>query len=231
MDGETVEANYRSKWLDQCKVEQARDVWANVDRTVTWEQGKTLMEEEVAARGGKIGALTWGETAFDSLAIMLGLVQPRAGERFLDLGAGLGKVLCAAKLLCDFERCLGIELIKGTAEAGQSLVKQFQQSQGLADDVIELRQGDFLESDWSDADVVFANASMFPKDLLKAIAKKMDAELKDGARVIFITNSLKGERLKQINARRLYCKHQEEGDTPGTFFLYEVKPAEVGMAD
>jgi len=48
---------------------------------------QTLMEQEVAKRGdGKIGALTWGETSFDSLAIMLGYVKPKPGEKFLDLG-------------------------------------------------------------------------------------------------------------------------------------------------
>lgn len=84
--------------------------------------------------------------------------------------------------------------------------------------------------DWSPYDVVFANASLFPKDLLTAIATKLDNELKTGSRIIFITNALnvkETQRLRQLNARRLYCKHQEEGDTPATFFLYETKPPQA----
>jgi len=152
------------------------------------------MEDEVARRDGKIGALTWGETCFKSLAIMLGHVGAKEGESFLDLGAGLGKVLCAAHLLVDFKECVGIELIEAMAEKGQDLCAEFEGKARRHEGTLEMKAGDFLQHDWSNADVVFANASMFPKDLLKAIAKNMDAELKTGARVIFVTNSLKGKR-------------------------------------
>lgn len=206
MQLEEVEASYRSNWLDAERVEAARALWLGIDQKVSWEDGKNLMEQEVAKRGdGKIGALTWGETSFDSLAIMLGYVQPKAGERFLDLGAGLGKVLAAAHLLCDFEECVGIELIERMATTGQGLLADFNAQCRTHEGTAELRAGDFLEADWSPYDVVFANASLFPKDLLGAIATKLDAELKTGSRIIFITNSLnvkETKRLRQINARR-----------------------------
>jgi len=137
-------------------------------------------------------------------------------------------VLAAAHLLVDFKECKGIELIDGMAKVGQGLVTEFNSSCRIHDGTTELLQGDFLTHDWSDADVVFSNASLFPKDLLKAIANKLDEELKVGARVIFITNALPvkhTKRLRQTNARRLYCKHQEEGDTPATFFHYKVVEA------
>jgi len=216
-----VEAQYRANWLDAERVARASAIWHGAFDRVGWDIGKKLMEDEV--QGGKMGALTWGETSFDSLAIMLGYVKPRAGERFLDLGAGLGKVVAGAHLLCDFTECVGIELISGLAEAGQKILDDFSPKR-IHGGTVALHEGDFLKADWSWADIVFANASMFPKDLLEAIVQKMEAELKDGARVVFITKALKGSRLKQLNARRLYCKHQEEGDTPATFFLYELTP-------
>jgi len=223
-----VEAHYRSTWLDSERVAAARKAFDDVDATVSWGEGKALMQAEVVKQGGKIGALTWGETDFGSLAIMLGFVAPKAGENFLDLGAGLGKVLCGAQMLCDFDKLLGIELIEGTAAAGQTLVNKFSEARGLPEGKVELQCGDFLEADWSSYDVVFSNASMFPKDLLKAICKKMDNELKEGTRVIFITSALKyGKRLGMLNAKRMYCKHQEEGDTPATFFLYKMQSMDL----
>ena len=46
---------------------------------------------------------------------------------------------------------------------------------------MELVQGDFLELDWSDADVVYANATRFDEPLMEAISKKAES-LKKGAR-------------------------------------------------
>ena len=143
---ETLDAHYRRDWLDGARVATAQAEWQNVNQFLTWEDGKKLMQEEVENRGtGKIGALTWGETSFTSLAIMLGNVNPEAGENFLDLGAGLGKVLCAAHLLCDFKECVGIELSPGMAEAGQTLVQQFSEQRRVHGGTVELRQGDFLQ--------------------------------------------------------------------------------------
>jgi len=72
MSVEDVDSKYRENWIDPARVESAREAWHAVDGKVSWESGKELMQAEVDKQGGKMGALVWGETAFDSLAIMLG---------------------------------------------------------------------------------------------------------------------------------------------------------------
>ena len=52
---------------------------------------------------------------------------------------------------------------------------------------IEISQGDMLEVDWSNADIVYASSICFPDTLVEGIAEKC-VHLKKGARVITLKN-------------------------------------------
>lgn len=52
---------------------------------------------------------------------------------------------------------------------------------------IEIIQGDLLEVDWSNADIVYASSICFPDEIVEGIVKRCEL-LKKGARVITLKN-------------------------------------------
>lgn len=121
-----------------------------------------------------------------------------------------------AALMCNFEEYHGIEILKGLYEVtlypclynleqtSLSVAKKFSKSISpllKSPPSIQLAHGSFLAephcSSWLDADLIFANSTCFPDELIADIAAKC-ALLKVGARVITFTTSLRSEYFKVL---------------------------------
>ena len=57
-----------------------------------------------------------------------------------------------------------------------------------------MRQGDILNENWSDADIIFTNSPLFPDSLIDGIAD-LSAKLKKGARIISLKELPKRDHL------------------------------------
>ena len=120
---------------------------------------------------------------------MLDRVKPKAGETFYDLGCATGLPLIAASLLYpDLRLCKGIELLNDLVKLGQQLnlrkdshcrSKQMPSAQTV------IMQGDILQEDWSDGDVIFASAVCYSVEVLEGIADRCRL-LKKGTRLIVL---------------------------------------------
>jgi hypothetical protein len=51
-------------------------------------------------------------------------VNPAPGGIFYDLGSGTGKAVFAARFVCDFARCIGIEILDGLHKQAASIVNR-----------------------------------------------------------------------------------------------------------
>lgn len=122
-----------------------------------------------------------------------------------------------AALLCNFKECYGIEILKGLQEVifiylDYSLdIKCVQTSLDILNrfncsiapllstraSSIHFLHGSFLSEshDWSDADLVFANSTCFPDELIGQI-EVLARKLAVGARVVTFTSSLRSEYFK-----------------------------------
>ena len=69
-------------------------------------------------------------------------------------------------------------------------IRQYLSTESTQD--VEVKAGSFLQHDWSDADVVVANASCFDEELLGDLAAKC-AMLKEGALVVTLGEQLVGQ--------------------------------------
>lgn len=124
----------------------------------------------------------------------------KAGQTFFDLGSGLGKPVILASMLVDFAKCLGIEMLPTLVESSRSVLARYDdefrsQLPGKADQQIEFRQGDILEVDLSEPDVVFIHGTCFSPELHEPLTRKLVEELKPGAVVMglgmpFVSESL-----------------------------------------
>lgn len=114
----------------------------------------------------RVESSAYGETPPDLLEKLLDILAPRPGELFVDLGCGAGNV-CAAVLARGI-RVLGIERNPELAKAARAYL-------GAAPaDRWEFREADFLDTDWSHANLAYATTTRFPDSLLETLAERLE---------------------------------------------------------
>ena len=125
---------------------------------------------------------TYGEIDFIHMAPVIELCEPQPGEVFWDLGCGAGKCLMtAACMFPELAKVKGVELLPALHEACKETLEGLETPIPCAP--IEVYQGDILDLDWSDADIVYSSSICFPSEMIDAILEKCK-ELKKGARFI-----------------------------------------------
>lgn len=98
------------------------------------------------------------------------------GGVFYDLGSGTGKALFAARLVCDFSRCIGIEILQALHKQAAAIVHKYNEefrdmlSAGMQQ-TANVYVGSFLDFDWSDGDVVFANSTCYDDALMLSMGE------------------------------------------------------------
>ena len=201
------------------------------------EVGKTLSkrEREESSLGGE-KSLIYGEVDFAYFSRILRKIAPAHGGRFYDLGSGTSKAVMVARLLHDFECCVGIEILSSLHCAASAVVDKFNEhyvellaSHGRVSppfsravspfvsretdsrlrDVQASRQSQevsvvhdsFLEQDWSDGDVVFANSTCFEDELMEQMASQAE-RMRPGAYFITFTKGLGSDAFEILERKR-----------------------------
>lgn len=171
------------------------------------EVGKSLSKEERDQNDlNEDKCLIYGEVDFTSFYKVLRKINPAQGSTFYDLGSGTAKAIFIARLTQDFGRCLGIEILDGLHSQAQKIVERYNRkyrsylSTGL-DLHASVHQGSFLEYDWSDGDVVFANSTCFDDDLMSDMSKRAE-NLRPGAIFITFTKGLTSSKFEVLERKR-----------------------------
>jgi hypothetical protein len=111
-------------------------------------------------------------------------------------------------LIHPFGKCVGIEYLENlhniAVEVKADYDIKYESVKKTNEDfipydkmpVIVVENGDFLQFDWRDASFILANSTCFSVDLMTALSKKADAELKKGT--IFVTFT---KRLPNLNEK------------------------------
>ena len=114
----------------------------------------------------------------------------------------------SSRFLYDFKCCCGIEILGGLNEAADSIVQEFRRNFAKTLDAsfrqdVHVECASFLDTDWSDGDVVFANSTCFEDDLMADMGKQAE-KLKPGAFFITFTKGL-GSDAFEVLERKRYC--------------------------
>jgi len=154
-------------------------------------QGHALSLTARQKTGTDQPAWFYGDIDFDGFYKILQCVQPKTNTVFYDLGAGLGKPLVVCALLYPFKKCVGIELFSDLAEPAQTIMQTLIQThqKELPNPNIELKilQQDFLSSDFSEADLVFINATCYFNETLQKIEQQLEKQLRVGSKIVMNT--------------------------------------------
>lgn len=151
----------------------------------------------------------YGEIEFLTFFTILEKVKPQPGEIFYDLGCGSGKAVFTAALFFDLSKARGIESLPKLYEIAnnqlkkskiliQSYDKDFQQFISNKISHIQFFNENFLNFNFTDADIVFVNATCMSYFTWSLILEKL-LLLKPGSRVIVNTKKIKHEKFDLLN--------------------------------
>jgi hypothetical protein len=142
--------------------------------------------------------LTYGEIDFLSFYCILKKTEPKEGEIFYDLGAGIGKAVFCAALFFNLSKSKGIELLMPLYEKANFFLKKAktlyepdeeQQKYLKQMNTIEFINDNFLQYDFLDANIIYVAATCLNDATWEQLITKM-ARLKPGSRVIVATKSI-----------------------------------------
>ena len=223
-------------------------VYTEIFSDTSLEVGKTLSKGERDDKQlNDEKSLIYGEVDYSSFYRVLRKINPAAGGTFYDLGSGTGKAVIAARLACDFSRCLGIEILESLHTQGAMIMHRFnEQFQDLLSagmhQMAAVFEGSFLSYDWSDGDVVFANSTCFDEKLMGDMAA-MARNLKPGAFFVTFTKGLNIPDAFEVIERKRYRmswgpatvfihrRLNPDGSAVGPFKLNMLPSDEVSYSD
>jgi SAM-dependent methyltransferase len=191
-------------------MDEANQLYNELFFDTSLEVGKTLSKNE---RDEKLLAaeksLIYGEVEFNSFYRVLRKINPAPGTVFYDLGSGTGKAVFAARFAYDFSKCIGIEILSSLHEQGEKVLlrynKDFKNNLALGQSQhAMLYEGSFLDFDWFDGELVFANSTCYDDQLMLALSD-MAGRLQPGAIVVTFTKGMSSDKVCYILTRYLCC--------------------------
>lgn len=140
----------------------------------------------------------YGEITYRGFLRTLAMAKPKKNEVFYDLGSGTGKVVILAAMLANFSKVVGIEIFQELFDASQKVLDNYKELSGLnskSPQSIVFIHGNFNNLDFSDADVIFMNATTWSYEFGALFIRKLE-QLKKGARIITSTLVIKSDKFK-----------------------------------
>ena len=181
---------------------EAEQTYTELFNDVPYEVGKTLANKDrLSSDNPGEQSLLYGEIEFGSFLKLLKKIKPSRGGIFYDLGSGTGKAVLTARLLCDYDLCVGLELLESLHQQAEIVNTKYEERYKCIFGKTALHQVSILEYDWSNGDVIFANSTNFGPALMQAISEQA-ASLKPGTIVVTFTKPIISPRFEMLEEFR-----------------------------
>lgn len=148
---------------------------------------------------------TYGEIEFFSFIALILLANPNQQTRYYDLGSGIGKAAVACALVFEMQKYCGVELFAELYQAAQAKKQALSAMPTYAKEAqrLEFVNEDFLNVDFSDATLIFINATAFVGELWVRLSEKLEREAV-GATIITTSKKLHSDayyvkKMTQVN--------------------------------
>jgi hypothetical protein len=136
-------------------------------------------ETEGIGPGGRrlrrVKALVYGELTVVGIRQLIRAAGIGAGDRFVDLGSGVGKIVLGVALEVPGVTCVGLEIDAERHERASAVLRRAEEKGWLTPGCCTLRHEDARLGDLEGATVLFANSTCFPPALLNRLARRVAA--------------------------------------------------------
>lgn len=189
-DQERVVSKWLSAWGIEKYVHDFNQIYQDID-------GFHLSKQ--ARENADAPEYCYGEIDFVSFIAILSGCYIDSETVFYDLGSGIGKAVLACAMVFDAKKCIGIEKFELLHQAALEQADKLAQ---LPDYIgkamcIEFIQQDILNTDLSDARLIFINATAFFGDLWMDISQHLTQTV-GGTQIITVSKPLKSRHFKII---------------------------------
>jgi Histone methylation protein DOT1 len=118
-------------------------------------------------------ALVYGELTAVGIRQLIRAAGLGNGDRFVDLGSGVGKIVLQVALEVPDVTCLGLEIDAQRHEHASAALRRAEEKGWLAPGRCMLRHEDARSADLQGATVLFANSTCFEPALLSALGRRV----------------------------------------------------------
>ena len=143
---------------------------------------------------------TYGEIEYIPFVALLCMTKPHNNTVFYDLGSGTGKAVLACAMTFKIRKSCGIELLLPLHSGALNQQHRLQQQPLYSDKArsVHFIHGNFLENDFSDATLIFINATAFFGETWDAINQHL-LHTKIGTTIITTSKKLSSDAFTVIN--------------------------------
>ena len=170
--------------------------YEGVDRDAALEIAEQSHKNQARVPG--IGYF-YGELSWSGAWDVVGLANPKEGDVFIDMGSGVGKMVLAP--IADLDSA-GSRNAEGSRSSPSCTRKRrwrersFETPSGMRRSRCCPRQHSSsvtCSPPTSDADIVYCFATCFSPEVTGALAAKLEAEMKSGARLILVSKQIESD--------------------------------------
>jgi len=142
-------------------------------------------------------ARVYGELTPVGTRQLIAATRLSAGDVFVDLGSGVGKVVLQVALAVPGVRCIGIEIDGDRHASACEALRRAEACGALEPGRCVLLHGDIRRADLGSATVLFAHATCFPAAMLGSVARRIAAQ---DRKVTLVTTSKLSARAARLLA-------------------------------
>lgn len=158
------------------------DVYKNINPTYLSKQARDEL-------GIQDDSFVYGEIDPQSLINLIEIARPQKEDIFYDLGAGSGRAAMTAALCFPFSKVVGLEFLQPLTLLAQNQWATLQANTQLDKTSVEFISGDYFETDFSEANIIFFNATACRDEKWEKMLSKFEA-MPVGTRFILTTHRL-----------------------------------------
>jgi SAM-dependent methyltransferase len=144
--------------------------------------GSRLASDEGRLRANR--STVYGELTTKGIRKLLTRLRLNQRDVFYDLGCGTGKVILEIGTAVPLKKCVGIEIAKSRLLKAETVTRKVREQGLVKARQLELRHENFLNSDLSDATVLYTCSTCFSDNLMKQLTGKIAALNRE---LLFIT--------------------------------------------
>jgi SAM-dependent methyltransferase len=129
--------------------------------------------DERRVAGTKGGSATYGELLPTSTLRLLAQLELDRRDRFVDLGAGIGKVVLLAAMTTDVGAALGVELSTTRIAVAQQALARARQARVPGARRVRLLEADMMRCPLEDATVIYTCSTAFSSAFMRRLARRL----------------------------------------------------------